>query len=87
MAYTVNEESKQLVGYAIPLYHANKSTIFFLENPIFHARTKHVEIHYHFIREKVSQWDIGLEHIKIEHQIADLFTKCSIVNKRISVRI
>ena len=55
MAYTVDEGSKELVGYAIPLYHANQSTICFLENPIFHARTKHMEIHYNLILKKVSQ--------------------------------
>ena len=49
------------------------------ENPVFHARTKHVEIHYHFIREKVFQGEINVEHTKIEHQTADLFTQGLIV--------
>ncbi|XP_015163798.1 uncharacterized mitochondrial protein AtMg00810-like [Solanum tuberosum] len=59
---------------------AAQETICLSENLVFHARTKHVEIHYHFIREKVLQGEIGLEHIKSEHQIADLFTKGFSVN-------
>lgn len=33
----------------------NKSTISLASNPVFHARTKHIEIDYHFTREKVLQ--------------------------------
>ncbi|KAL5567911.1 hypothetical protein UlMin_024486 [Ulmus minor] len=45
----------QPVDYAVPLYCDNQSAIRLAENPVFHARTKHVEVHYHFIREKVLQ--------------------------------
>lgn len=47
----------------------------FGREPIFHARNKHVEVHYHFIREKVLQEEIVLKHINTENQVADLFTK------------
>ncbi|XP_049391504.1 secreted RxLR effector protein 161-like [Solanum stenotomum] len=47
------KDLRQPVGYVVPLYCVNQSTIYLAENPVFHARTKHVEIHYHFIREKV----------------------------------
>jgi len=71
----------QPVGYSVTLYCDNQSAICLAENPVFHARTKHVEIHYHFIREKVLQGEIDLEHIKTEKQIADVFTKGLSVNK------
>ncbi|RVW59276.1 Retrovirus-related Pol polyprotein from transposon RE1 [Vitis vinifera] len=45
------------------------------KNPVFHARTKHVEVHYHFIREKVLEEEVELKQIKSEDQVADLFTK------------
>ncbi|TYK27793.1 putative mitochondrial protein [Cucumis melo var. makuwa] len=45
------------------------------ENPVFHARTKHVEVHYYFIREKVLQEEIKMKPIKTEDQIANIFTK------------
>ncbi|GJV22093.1 gag/pol polyprotein [Tanacetum coccineum] len=44
-------------------------------NPIFCAPTKHVEIDYHFVREKVAQGDLQVQHISTHDQIADLFTK------------
>ncbi|KAB2617155.1 hypothetical protein D8674_013024 [Pyrus ussuriensis x Pyrus communis] len=38
-------------------------------------RTKHVEVHYHFIREKVLQEEIEMRQVKTNDQVADLFTK------------
>ena len=35
----------------IPLYCDNMSNIHLARNPVFHACTKHIEVHYHFIRE------------------------------------
>nr|GEW57824.1 hypothetical protein [Tanacetum cinerariifolium] len=44
-------------------------------NPIFRARTKHLEIDYPFVREKVTQGDLRVQHISTRDQIADIFTK------------
>lgn len=41
----------------------------------FHARTKHIEIHYHFIRELVSMKTVCLKHCPTERMIADILTK------------
>ena len=65
----------QPIQYAIPLYCDNQSAIRLAENPVFHARTKHVEVHYHFLREKVLQEEIEMVQVKTEDQVADLFTK------------
>ncbi|CAL9028013.1 unnamed protein product [Prunus brigantina] len=65
----------QMVDYSVPLYCDNQSAVRLAENPVFHARTKHVEIHYHFIREKVLQEEIEMRHINTDDQVADLFTK------------
>jgi hypothetical protein len=37
--------------------------------------TKHIEVHYHFIREKVLAKEINFIHVNTEDQIADIFTK------------
>ena len=44
-------------------------------NPIFYARTKHIEVHYHYVREKVLVGDIDLVYVSTQEQVADIFTK------------
>jgi hypothetical protein len=44
-------------------------------NPIYHARTKHIEVDYHFIREKVLNKDFTLGFISTCDQPTDIFTK------------
>ncbi|GJX48354.1 putative RNA-directed DNA polymerase [Tanacetum coccineum] len=41
----------------------NRGATYLSTNPIFRARTKHVEIDYHFVREKVAQGDLRVQHI------------------------
>ena len=44
-------------------------------NPVFHAWTKHIEVHYHFIHERVLAGDIHLVYVSTHNQVADIFTK------------
>uniref|UniRef100_A0A2N9HPA0 Integrase catalytic domain-containing protein n=1 Tax=Fagus sylvatica TaxID=28930 RepID=A0A2N9HPA0_FAGSY len=53
----------------------NLSALALATNPVFHARTKHVEVDYHFIREKVTNRDLQLHHISTDDQLADILTK------------
>ena len=53
----------------------NQSAISLAKNPIFHQRTKHVEIQAHFIREKILDGIIHLEYCPSTLNSADLFTK------------
>ncbi|KAL5795083.1 hypothetical protein ACOSP7_003677 [Xanthoceras sorbifolium] len=71
----------QQVDYAVPLYCDNQSAILLAENPVFHARTKHMEVHYHFVREKVLQEEIEMRQVKTDEQVADLFTKSLSIGK------
>jgi hypothetical protein len=44
-------------------------------NPVFHAHTKHVEVDYHFIRDRVAKKEIQIRFISSQDQLADVFTK------------
>jgi transposase InsO family protein len=57
------------------IYSDNQSCISLSRNPTFHARTKHVEIQHHFVREKIESGDINLVFCGTEDMVADVLTK------------
>lgn len=67
------------IGYQsdIPtcLFVDNQSSIRLIKNPVFHKRTKHIDIRYHYIREQVENGEISVEYISTDLQRADIFTK------------
>ena len=63
------------VQVPVVIYCDNLSSIQLARNPVFHARTKHIEVHYHFIRERVLDGDIDLTYVRTDEQVADIFTK------------
>ena len=46
-----------------------------IDNPVFHDRSKHIEIHYHFIRDMVQRGALKLQYISMNEQVADVMTK------------
>ncbi len=65
----------------VVIYCDNISSILFTNNLVYHARTKHIEVHYHFIREKVLAKEIDLIHVSTEDLVVDIFTKALGTNK------
>lgn len=65
------------VYLAIPpsLWCDNISTLALASNPIFHARTKHIEVDYHYIREKGLSKELKVNFISTHDQLVDIFTK------------
>jgi histone deacetylase 1/2 len=59
----------------IVIYCDNINSILLTNNPVYHARTKHIEVHYHFIRKKVLSKEIDLIHVNTKDQIIDIFTR------------
>ena len=57
------------------LFTDSNSAIELAKNPLYHHRTKHIDIQYHFIREKVKEKVINLIFIPTDQQLADGLTK------------
>lgn len=53
----------------------NQSAIKLSVNPEFHARTKHIELRHHYVRELVEDGQVELEYINTKENIADMLTK------------
>ena len=45
------------------------------ENLVFHDKSKHIEIKYHFIRDMVQKGAVKLKYVPTEEQVADVLTK------------
>ncbi|GJU53382.1 hypothetical protein Tco_1227096 [Tanacetum coccineum] len=59
----------------IPMYYDNKSAITLCCNNVQHSRSKHIDVRYHFIKEKVENGLVELNFVRTEYQLADIFTK------------
>ncbi|XP_074326578.1 secreted RxLR effector protein 161-like [Apium graveolens] len=59
----------------VVIYIDNRSVIDLAKNPVFHRRSKHIDVRYHFIRKCVEQGLIVIKHINTSEQRADILTK------------
>jgi len=59
----------------IPVKADNQSAIKLLKNPVSSVRSKHIDVAYHFARERVARKEVTFEYISTEHMIADMLTK------------
>ncbi|GKD28142.1 hypothetical protein Tco_1234356, partial [Tanacetum coccineum] len=59
----------------------NESTICIVKNPVFHLKTKHIEIRHHFIRDSNEKKLIQMIKIHTDQNVADLLTKASDVSR------
>ncbi|GJX13207.1 putative ribonuclease H-like domain-containing protein [Tanacetum coccineum] len=70
----------QLLDYGYNFMHTkiyidNESTICIVKNPVFHSKTKHIEIRHHFIRDSNEKKLIQMIKIHTDKNVADLLTK------------
>jgi hypothetical protein len=59
----------------IPIHCDNTSAISVSKNLVFHSKTKHIPIKYHFLRERVTNKIVQVHYIPTTEQIVDIFTK------------
>jgi hypothetical protein len=74
---------KQLNIYNSEKYYLfcdNQPAIDLANNPEYHSKTKHIDIQYHFVREKILEKVIDLNYISTKEQLADIFTKSVNIN-------
>lgn len=64
----------------------NQGAIALATNPAFHARTKHIGVRHHFIRDQVEDHTISLQYIPTDDQVADVLTKALVYAKHSKFR-
>lgn len=59
----------------ITIYSDNQGAKRLVENPVFHSRTKHIDIRHHFVRDVYKQKLIDIKYIPTADMVADILTK------------
>jgi hypothetical protein len=57
------------------LYVDNLGALYIAFDPVHHARTKHIDVRYHFVRDKFTSGELELKHLPTAHMTADILTK------------
>lgn len=71
----ITNELTQNQFKAADLFVDNQSAIRLAKNPEFHKSCKHIDVRYHFVREKLMEGIFTLNYVRSEDQLADIFTK------------
>ena len=73
-------EIKMIHGKVI-IYSDSQSAIHLCKNPVYHERTKHVDVKYHFVRDQIAKDIVQIQKVSTEDNSADMGTKIVTVAK------
>jgi len=59
----------------VNIYIDNNGAKKLAENPVFHNRTKHMDVRHHFVREAIERKDLMVSYTTTEDMVADMLTK------------
>ena len=65
----------ELTGSCVRVFEDNQGAIALAENPFSSARSKHIDVRFHFVRERLRAKKIGIQFVASEEQHADILTK------------
>jgi len=78
---TLLKELRLASSPSATLWCDNLGATYLSANPVFHARTKHIEVDYHFVRERVARKLLHIRFVSTHHQLADGLPKVQSVFK------
>ena len=59
----------------------SQSAIHLATNPVYHSKTKHIDLKYHFVREAISEGGVDLKKVHTQENCVDMFTKPVLLEK------
>ena len=67
---TLLQDLQVEVPNPIPIYCDNISSMQLGNNPVFHARTKNIELYYYFVHERVLKGEIKLQYVRTDRHVS-----------------
>lgn len=77
------EELEMRIVEPTPIFNDNQGAIKLAGNPVYHARSKHIDVRYHFVRESLTNGLISVNYVPTDQMLADILTKKLNKNKHL----